>query len=526
MNKLSGKFFAIIIFLLVFLSCGRNKPYDLVIRHGKVYDGTGSGAFEADIAINGDKIVKIGDLQGSKGLKEIDASNLAVSPGFIDLHAHIDPLPTLQGCESLLRQGVTTALGGPDGSGPWPIGAYLDTLETIGIGMNVAFLVGHNTVRINIMSMDQRAPTAEDLALMERQIEQGMKEGAFGISTGLKYLPGAFSEVDEVIALSKVAGRYGGFYTSHLREEGLGLIDAVREAIVIGREANIPVVLTHHKVIGKPMWGKSVKTLAMVDSARNLGLDVMMDQYPYDASYTGISVMLPAWARAGGEEAFKKRTQNPKLRDRIKAGTVFNILNDRGGADLRRVQFAKVNWMPELEGKTLHDWCIIENIEPSVENGADLIIEAQLKGGARCIFHVMDEKDVERIMQHPQTMIASDGRLVAPGIGHPHPRWYGTFPRVLGHYVREKGIITLAEAIHKMSGMPANRLGLADRGKIAEGMIADIVVFDPEKVIDKATFENPHQYPEGIDYVLVNGNLAVDAGKFTDQRGGKVLRRE
>ena len=526
MNRLLNKFFAIILAVLVFGGCKQNKSYDLVIRNGKIYDGTGKEAFEADIAISGEKIVKIGNLQNSHGVIQIDAQNMAVSPGFIDLHAHIDPLLELPGCESLIRQGVTTALGGPDGSGPWPLGDYLDTLETIGIGMNVAFLVGHNTVRKNVMSMDRRAPTADELAQMRRQIEQGMKDGAFGISTGLKYLPGAFSEVDEVIALSKVASQFGGFYTSHLREEGLGLIDAVREAILIGREANIPVVLTHHKVIGKPMWGKSVKTLAMVDSARNLGLDIMMDQYPYDASYTSISIILPAWARAGGEEAFRKRTQNPELRDSIKAGTIFNILNDRGGADLRRVQFAKVDWMPELEGKTLHDWCIIKNIEPSVENGADLIIEAQLNGGARCIFHVMDENDVERIMQHPQTMIASDGRLAAPGTGHPHPRWYGTFPRVLGHYVRKKKIITLTNAIHKMSGMPAKRLGLADRGTIAEGMKADIVVFDPEKVIDKATFENPHQYPEGINYVLVNGKLAVEKGQFMDQRNGRVLRKK
>ncbi|MCG8320070.1 MAG: D-aminoacylase [Cytophagales bacterium] len=525
MKKSLTQFFALVFAMSLLTNCIREKPYDLIIRNGKIYDGTGAEAFEADIAINGDQIIKIGDLQNSKAAKQIDAQNLAVAPGFIDLHAHIEPLLTLPGCESLIRQGVTTALGGPDGSGPWPLGDYLDTLETVGIGMNVAFLVGHNTVRKHVMSLDQRAPTADELAQMKQQIEQGMKEGAFGISTGLKYLPGAFSEVDEVIALSKVASAYGGFYTSHLREEGLGLIDAVREAILIGREADIPIVLTHHKVIGKPMWGKSVKTLALVDSARNLGLDVMMDQYPYDASYTSLSIILPAWARAGGEEAFRERTRNPKLRDSIRSGTVFNILNDRGGADLRRVQFAKVDWMPALEGKTLHDWAISKNMEPTVENGADLVIEAQLNGGARCIFHVMDENDVERIMQHPQTMIASDGRLVAPGMGHPHPRWYGTFPRVLGHYVREKKIITLPAAIHKMTGMPAKRLGLADRGTIAEGMKADMVVFDPEKVIDKATFENPHQYPEGIDYVLVNGVLAVDKGKFKDHRSGNVLKK-
>jgi dihydroorotase/N-acyl-D-amino-acid deacylase len=271
------------------------------------------------------------------------------------------------------------------------------------------------------------------------------------------------------------------------------------------------------------MWGKSNETLAMVDQARENGLNIMMDQYPYNASYTGISVLIPGWARAGGNKNFIERLDNPKLRDSIKEGIIFNILNDRGGDDLDRVQFAKVRWMPELEGKTLKYWCEQKGLEPSIENGAELVIEAQIKGGASCIFHAMDENDVVNIMKHPQTMIASDGRLVKLGDGHPHPRWYGTFPRVLGQYVRERGILSLKEAIYKMTSLPAQTLGLTDRGSIEVGKKADLTLFNPKTIIDKATFEKPHQYSEGIEYVLINGKLAVDQGVFRPIKSGEVL---
>lgn len=521
-TKVILPFFLII---LTLWSCNNTQSYDTIILNGNVYDGSGKESVKTDIGIKDGLIVKIGDLSTAKASRKVDAKGMAVAPGFIDMHAHLDPILKLSNCESHVRQGVTTALGGPDGGGPWPFGQYLDTLDQIGVGMNVAYLVGHNRVRKNVMKLENRAPTESELSQMKAQVRQAMQEGAYGISTGLKYLPGAFSKVDEVIELSKVASIEGGIYTSHLREEGLGLFDAVQEAIVISKEAEIPVILTHHKVIGKPMWGKSTRTLAMVDSARAADLDIKMDQYPYNASYTGISVLIPSWARAGGNEAFKQRVSEPALRDSIKSGIIFNILNDRGGRDLNRVQFAKVRWMPELEGKTLKYWCEQKGLKPTVENGADLVIEAQLNGGASCVFHAMDEGDVERIMKHPQTMIASDGRLVKPGMGHPHPRWYGTFPRVLGHYVREKGTISLSEAIYKMTKLPATTLGLKDRGQIKEQMKADIVIFDPKTVIDKATFEKPHQYPEGISYVIINGKLSIDNGVFQNIKAGKVLRK-
>lgn len=514
----------LVISILIFASCSTKQEFDILILNGKVYDGSGGDPIQVDVGIINDEIQKIGNLSKYKAKRIIDAKGFAVTPGFIDMHAHLDPILELSDCESHIRQGVTTALGGPDGSSPWPLGHFLDSLDQIGVGMNVAYLIGHNTVRKNVMALENRAPTEIELQQMKDQVLKSMEEGAYGISTGLKYLPGAFSKVDEVIGLSKIASSKGGIYTSHLREEGLGIFLAINEAISISKEADIPVVLTHHKVIGKPMWGKSTKTIAMVDSARALGLNIILDQYPYNASHTGISVLIPSWARAGGNEAFKERILVKKLRDSIKSGIIFNILNDRGGSDLDRIQFAKVKWMPELEGKTLKYWCEERGLEPSLENGADLVIEAQENGGASCIYHAMDEKDVERIMKHPQTMIASDGRLTKLGDGHPHPRAYGTFPRVLGYYVREKSILQLKEAIYKMTSFPAKSLGLTDRGSIKENMKADIVIFDPATVIDKSTFQKPHQYPEGIYYVIINGKISIDNGEFKKLKAGSVLR--
>ena len=501
-------------------------PYDVLIVGGTMLDGSGAPGVRADVAVRGDRIVAVGPSLRREGARRvIDATGLVVAPGFVDLHAHLDPLLRLPDAESAVRQGVTTALGGPDGGSPWPLGQYLDSARTLGVGLNVAFLVGHNTVREAVLGMQDRAPTADELARMQRMVAQAMGEGAWGISTGLRYLPGTFSETDEVVALSRVAADSGGIYTSHLREEGLGLLDGVAEAIRIGREARIPIVLTHHKVVGKPMWGASVRTLAMLDSARAAGIDVVADQYPYTATYTGIGVLMPSWAMADGDSAFERRLADPVLRDSIVRGIVFNILNDRGGGDLQRVQLARVPWQRDLEGRTLHDWAVARGLAPTPETGAELVIEAVRRGGVSAIYHVLDDGDVDRIMRHPQVMIASDGRLTRPGEGHPHPRWYGTFPRVLGRYVRERGVLTLPQAVHKMTGQPAARLGLRDRGRIAPGSHADIVVFDPATVADQATFEAPHRYPVGIPWVLVNGTVAVEEGRFTGVRAGRILKR-
>jgi dihydroorotase/N-acyl-D-amino-acid deacylase len=511
---------------LVSLAAARaaEPAYDLIIAGGVVYDGTGAAPVRADVGVRGDKIVRVGDLAGASATRRIDATGLAVAPGFIDLHAHLEPIERMPGCESAVRQGVTTVLGGPDGNSPLPLGEFLARLDQLPLGANAAFLVGHGAIRSSVLKLVDRAPTPAELETMKGMVAQAMREGAFGLSTGLKYLPGTFAKTDEIVALARVAGAMGGIYTSHLREEGLGLIPAVKEAIQIGREARIPVELTHHKAIGKPSWGKTKETLALLDAARAEGLDVMADVYPYTASHTGLSVLIPSWALAGGPVEFKQRVADPALRAKLKAGIIDAILTDRGGGDLRCVQFSAVTWQRDLEGRTLADWCAQRGLAPTPENGADLVIEGQLNGGAGCIYHAIAEEDVERILRHPQAMVASDGRLSRPGEESPHPRCYGTFPRVLARYVRETHLLALETALAKMTSMPARRLGLADRGRIAEGLQADLVVFDPATVRDLATYENPHQYPAGIPFVVVNGAVTVDGGRFTAARGGRVLR--
>ena len=505
-----------------------SQSYDLIIRGGLIYDGQGGEPNMLDIAISGDKIVEVSaSLDTSLSQNVVQASGKAVSPGFIDLHAHIEPLTLYPDAKSHVMQGVTTALGGPDGSSPFPIGSYMDSLAALGIGLNVGYLIGHNTIRNHIMGMVNRDPTPSELTEMKRLIAEAMDQGAFGISTGLKYLPGTFAKTSEVIELSTVAAEHDGIYTSHLREEGLQLLDGVAEAIEIAEAAKIPVVLTHHKAIGQPMWGASKKTLDMVDVARSKGLDVMMDQYPYTASHTWLGVIIPPWALEGNAfTKFAERCQNPSLRDSIKQGIIHNMINDRGGNDLRRIQFARIPWKPSFAGKTLHDLVVAEGLEPTIENGAEMVIEIQLHRGAHCIYHVMADEDVERIMQHPYTMVASDGRITEFGRGHPHPRAYGTFPRVLGHYAREKGIISMSEAIRKMTSLPAQRLGLTDRGQIKAGYHADLVIFDPETIIDKATFQKPHAYPEGIHVVIINGQVVKDDSGFKDVRAGRILRKQ
>ena len=504
-----------------------SEAYDILIRGATVVDGTGSARFLGDVAVRGDRIARVSrtPIDPRSARTVIEAAGRIVAPGFIDMHTHLDPLLRLPAAESHVRQGVTLALGGPDGGGPLPIRPYLDSAARAGLGMNVAFLVGHNAIRERVMGLENRAPTPAELARMEALVADGMNDGAFGLSTGLRYIPGFYSKTDEVVALARVAAARGGIYTSHLREEGLGLFEGVAEAITIGREAHIPVVLTHHKAIGRQMWGQSVRTLAMVDSARQAGVDVMIDQYPYTASQTSLSVLIPPWALANGDSALARRMKDPVLRDSIVRGVIAFLLNDRGGGDIRRVQFGRVTWEPELEGKTLYDWAVMRGIPPTPEAAAPLVVEGELNGGASMIYHVIDEGDVRRIMAHPQTMIASDGRLTQPGEGQPHPRAYGTFPRVLGRYVRDLGVLTLEEGVHKMTGMPAARLGLADYGVVREGAMADLVIFDAATIADQATFTAPHQYPVGIGDVLVNGVRVVADGAMTGARPGRVRRK-
>ncbi len=502
-----------------------DNKWDILITGGTVIDGTGKSGFRADVAIDDGKIVRVSSspLPKASAARVIDATGKMVAPGFIDLHLHMDAVKIPSG-ENSVRQGVTAALLGPDGSSPWPLSETMAQLGKLKLGMNIAYLAGHNTIRRDVMGMDNRAPTDAELTEMKARVAQAMKDGAFGMSTGLRYTPGFYAKTDEIIELSKVVAASGGIYTSHLRDEGAKLIEGVTEAIEIGRKAKIPVTLTHHKPMGVAQFGLSAKTLAMVDAARKEGLDVMMDQYPYTASSTGIATLIPPAALAGGTKAFIQRADDRRQSEGILEGIIGNIM-ERTDGDLSKIQFARVEWDKSLEGKTMKDLAEKEGLSPTPENGARLAIEIIRKGGAGAIYHSMDEGDVNRIMKHPFTAIASDGEVVKFGDGAPHPRSYGTYPRVLGHYARDLKVITLEEAVRKMTTLPADRLGLKDRSRIAEGAWADVVIFDAATVNDKSTFTAPHQYPDGIPYVFVNGVPMVDNGKFIDAGGGRVLKR-
>lgn len=355
-------------------------------------------------------------------------------------------------------------------------------------------------------------------------VEQGMKDGAFGLSSGLFYVPGTFTPTEEVIELARVAGRFGGIYISHMRDEASGVIDSVKETIAIGEKGGLPTQVTHHKIIGPANWGRSVDTLRLIDEARARGVDATIDQYPYTASSTSIQAALfPAWAQEGGREEVLKRLKDPATRAKIKAESATIIRNERGGGDPKNIVIASCGWDDSLAGKSLADIVRQRGMEVTVENAAEAAMWIVEQGGCSGIFHAINEADLERILRHPATMIGSDGEIPIFGKDHPHPRSYGTFARVLAVYVRERKTITLEDAVRKMTSFPAQRLGLVDRGVLRPGMKADIAVFDPARVRDAATFEKPHQYAEGFSLVMVNGQIVFERGAMTAARPGKVL---
>ncbi|NVM03644.1 MAG: D-aminoacylase [Candidatus Helarchaeota archaeon] len=476
------------------------------------------------MGIKGDKIAEIGKIPKGRGKKIIDASKKVVSPGFIDIHTHSDRRiledPTAQ---NYITQGVTTVIGGNCGGSKLKLRDFFKEIESKKIALNFGTLVGHNTIRKKVMGNHNREPTIEELEEMKRIIEQEMKAGALGLSTGLKYIPGAYSKTREVIELAKVAGKYGGFYASHIREEGLGLIDAVKEAIEIGEKANIAVQLSHHKVVSVDRWGDSKITLELIENAREVGIDVKVDQYPYPATSTGLSVLFPYWSLEGSKEEIKKRLEDPETRKTIKEKIIYNIIHDRGGKDLSNIRIAGYSKDNGLEGKNLKEILEMKGITPDMERAAELILELYSDGNPSAIYRCLSDEDIERIMKYPITMHASDGSIIEMGNGVPHPRNYGTFPRVLSLYVREKGLITLEDAIRKMTSLPASRIGIKDSGIISKGKRTDIVIFDPISIKDRATWDDPHQYPEGISYVFVNGKIVVENGKITGELPGKII---
>lgn len=500
------------------------ERFDILIRDGRVVDGSGNPWYHADIGINGDRIIRIGDLDDATAGTVIDATGLVVSPGFIDPHTHaLRGIFDVPNAESALLQGVTTLTEGNDGSSPFPIDEHYAEIEALGISPNWSVFVGQGTIRSRVVGEEDREPTAAELQRMKDMVAAAMEAGALGISTGLFYVPGSFTSTEEVIELSRVAADHGGIYISHMREEAYQLLDSVQETIRIGEEANIPVQMTHHKVIGVENFGASVESLRMVDEARARGIDITIDQYPYTASQTGITALIPQWAQEGGRDQLLARINSPETRETIKAEVVAKILYDRGGGDPANVFISRNSWDPDMAGKNLAELTMEAGMEPTPENAADVVFDIIRGGGATAVYHAIGPQDVDRIMQHPATAIGSDGPVGVFGEGAPHPRQYGTFARVLGYYTRERGILTLEQAVRKMSSQTARRLGIQDRGLISEGYFADVAVFDADEIIDRATFENPHQYASGMKYVLVNGELVVSDGQHTGARPGRIL---
>lgn len=504
---------------------GQARPaYDLIIRGGRVVDGTGSPWVRADVAIAGDTIAAVAYKIDAPAARVIDATGMVVSPGFIDIHTHarrgIFDVPT---ADNYTRQGVTTIYEGQDGSSPLPIKAFLDRVAATRISPNFGTFVGQGSAREAVIGDVDRKATPAEIERMREIVRQGMRDGAVGLSTGLFYVPGIFTPTDEVIELAKVAGEMGGIHVSHMRNEATGVLDSVRETIAIGERGGLPTQVTHHKIIGVQNWGKSADTLRLVLEARARGVDVTIDQYPYTASATGIDALLPPWALEGGHAETVKRLKEPALRAKIKSAIVESIRFDRGGGDPKNVSVSSCAWDPTLAGKDLAAITRARGLEPTIENAAETTMFIVERGGASGIFHAIDEKDLERIIACPLTMIASDGEVPIFGKASPHPRSYGTFARVLAVYARDKGLLTLEEAVRKMTSLPAWRLGLRDRGIIRPGMKADIAVFDPARVRDKATYENPHQYAEGFARVVVNGQVIFENGAMTAARPGRIL---
>ena len=509
---------------LLLPSFGNSQDYDLIIRGGKVVDGSGNPWYHADIAIKNDRIAEIGQLSNHEAKRVIDAHGLVVAPGFIDPHTHaLRGIFEVPNAESALLQGVTTLTEGNDGSSPYPIDRHYADIDNLRISPNWAVFVGQGTIRQRVIGFGLRKATPDEMERMKQMVRNAMEQGALGISTGLFYVPGSFTSTEEVIELSKVAAEYNGIYISHIREEAAQLIDSVQETIRIGEEANIPVQITHHKVIGVENWGASIESLRLVDEARKRGVDVTIDQYPYTASQTSINALIPQWAQAGGREEMLSRINSAETYSTIKNEVVAKILYDRGGGDPKNVFISRNSWDPDMAGKNLAELAIDAGLEPTPENAADVVFDIIRGGGATAVYHAIGPEDVDRIMQHPATAIGSDGPVGVFGEGAPHPRQYGTFARVLGLYVRERKILSLEEAIRKMSSQSARRLGIHDRGLITKGYFADIAIFDPDEIIDKATFENPHQYAIGTKFVLVNGTVVVENGQHTGARPGRIL---
>jgi N-acyl-D-amino-acid deacylase len=494
------------------LRAQQSASFDVLIVNGRVLDGSGAPAKKADVGVRGGRIASIGDLEGVRATRTIDAKGRIVAPGFIDVHSHAAETltrPELRQAQPILAQGVTTIVVNPDGGGPTDLAAQRAELERGGVGPNVALLIGHGSIRRAVLGDAARAPSDGELARMEDLVRRGMGEGAFGLSSGLYYLPGSHAKTEEVIALARVAGERGGVYTSHIRDEsdyGIGVVAAVEEVIRIADEGRLTGIVSHMKALGPATWGLSSTMIDRIERARARGVRVFADQYPYEASSTSLRAALfpsgaPSSPLSSGDLTILKEN-----------------LRRRGGPKAIVIAFFRPD--PSLEGKNLAEIAASTNRDP-VTVAVDLIS----RGDASIVSFNMSEEDIERIMRQPWTMTSSDGGLVLMGAGRPHPRNNGAFARKLARYVRDRRTVTLEFAVRSMTSLPANVFAIKDRGVIREGAWADIAVFDPSAVQDRATYTDPHRLAAGMACVLVNGQVVVENGKFTAGLPGVVLRR-
>jgi N-acyl-D-amino-acid deacylase len=498
--------------------------YDLLIRNARVIDGTGNAWRRADVAVKDGRIAAIGRLSGGTAERTIDAGERVVAPGFIDAHVHVEGnIERNPRADNFLLDGVTTVITGNCGSSELDLTAWFDKLEKLGLAINVASLVGHNSVRREVMGAANRLATPEEIRKMQSLVDRAMRDGAVGFSTGLEYIPGTYSNTAEVVALAKAAAAHGGVYTSHMRDEGIHEIEAITEAVNVGKEAGMPVEISHLKIDRRSVWGASEKSLELIEKFRREGVDVVADQYPYDRAATNLGIRLPSWALADGK--IKERLADPATRQKIAAEMKKNLA-EMGEPDYNFATVARFAPDTAYEGRTIPQIAAMKGRTAGLDGQIETIFDLMNAGGASMTYKLMDEKDIERIMRWPFTAIASDGGVTQPGVGNPHPRSYGTNARVLGEYVRERRVLSLEDAIRRMTSLPARTFGLKDRGVLREGMAADLVIFDPAQVADKATYSKPHQYSQGFDFVAVNGRLVVDEGKLTAMRPGRTLRRQ
>lgn len=506
-------------------SIAHGQSYDVIIRNGRVIDGTGNPWFLADVALDGDRIAAIGDLGAATAGREIDATGLYVTPGFIDAHSHAGPGLASAGLshgEPLLAQGLTSVMINPDGGGPVDLARQRSQLQRDGLGVNVAQLVPHGSIRQLVLGAEDRAPTAAEMDEMRGLVRRGMEEGAYGLSSGTFYVPGSYSRPDEIVELAEVVATFGGAYTSHIRDESdysVGLMAAVEEVIDVARRAGIPGVVTHVKALGPRVWGFGTAIIRRIEAAREEGIEVYTDQYPYTASATSLSAaLLPRWSQAGGTDSLLARFDRAGVMADIRAAMVENLAR-RGGAD--RIQFRRARFDESIEGRLLSDLAR-ERDEDPIDTAIDLL----RRGGVSIISYNMHEDDLRTLMAPSWNMTASDGGLVPWMEGVPHPRSYGTFPRKIRQYVLEEGIIDLASAIRSMTALPAQVFGISDRGVLRPGAHADVLVFDLALLNDPGTFTQPHQLAEGMVEVFVNGEAAVSSGEFTGALAGRVIRME